>query len=287
MTHHRPSLSLLVAASIVCALVSACDQHEPVAASDVAIVATVNDVAITELDMTLAAGSTGGHQGEIAAPGEREVLQRIILQELAYQKAIAANLDSDAVYRENLRRVEAQIMAFKRKALAELFYEKELAKRSQVSDAEASAYFDENVGSISTDIHVWQILRRDEGLIEQDRKRLDNGESFETVAASRFEGMPQVSEMPWDIGYLKWEQIPEVWWEAIGKLNPGDTSDVIRGPNNRFWIIKLVDQRQNPNVSYLDVETRVKDVLKSRRIRQFRENLDAELLRGARIEFPE
>ena len=287
MIRYRAFLSLLAGASIVGALVSACEQPEPLAASDIAIVATVNDVALTELDLMLATSSTGGHQTEVAPPDQQEVLQHLILQELAYQKAVATDLDTDAAYQENLRRVEAQIVAFKRKALAELFYEKELAKRSRITDAEARNHFDENTDSISADIRVWQIMRRDENLIEQDRDSLDSGETFEHVAARRFESMPQVSEMPWDLGYLKWEQIPEVWWDAINKLNPGDTSDVIRGPNNRFWIIKLVDQRKNPDISYADVAVKIKDILRSRKVRKFRDDLNAELLREARVEYSE
>jgi len=287
MIGYRPFLSQLIGASIVCVLVSACDQPQSPPASDVAIVATVNGAVITELDMTLESSSAGGHQPDVAPPDEQEILQRIILQELAYQKAVSGGLDTDVAYQDDLRRIETQITAFKRKKLSELFYNRELARRSEITAAEARAYFDDNAASINADIHVWQIMRRDESLIEQDRERLDSGETFEQVAASRFEGMPQVSKMPWDLGYLKWEQIPEAWWETINTLNPGDTSDVVRGPNNRFWIIKLVDQRENPSVSYAEVETKIKEILKSRRIRQFRDDLDAELLLEARIEYPE
>jgi len=287
MTKHRPFLSRLAGASIICALVSACDQPQPPPPSDVDIVAIVNGAVITELDMALESSSAGGHQPGVAPPDEQEILQRIILQELAYQKAIAARLDSDAAYQENLRRVEAQIMAFKRKALAELFYERKFATRSQISDAEARSFFDKNADSIMADIRVWQIMRRDEGLIAQDHESLENGESFEQVAARRFEDMPQIIDMPWDLGYLKWEQIPEVWWESIDNLNTGDTSDVIRGPNSRFWIIRLVDKRENPDISYADVEIKIKEILRSRRIRQFRQDLNAELLQEARIEYSE
>jgi len=287
MIKHSPSLTLVIAAGIVCVLVSACDRPQAVTVADADVVATVNDVAITELDMTLASSSTGGHQGEVAPPDRQEILQQIILQELAHQKAVSANLEADAVYQENLRRVEAQITAFKRKALAGLYYEQELANRSQISDAEARSFFDENAASITADIRVWQIMRRDEDLIEQDFAALANGESFEQVAARRFADMPQIVETPWDMGYLKWEQIPEAWWDAVDELNVGDTSNVIRGPNSRFWIIRLVDKREDPDVSYEDVRAKIKAILKSHRTRQFREDLNAELLREARIDYAE
>jgi parvulin-like peptidyl-prolyl isomerase len=130
-------------------------------------------------------------------------------------------------------------------------------------------------------------MRRDENLIEQDLAALANGESFEQVAARRFADMPQVVESPWDLGYLKWEQIPEAWWDAVDRLDAGDTSDVIRGPNSRFWIIRLVNKRENPHVSFEDVQVKIKAILKNRRTRQFMEDLNAELLHEARIEYAE
>jgi len=287
MIKNSPSLTLIVAASIACALVTACDRPEPVAVADADIVATVNGAAITELDVTLASSSTGSHESRIAPPGREEMLQQLILQELAHQKAVAANLGTDAVYQQNLRRVEAQIAAFKRKALANLYYEQELANRSQVSDEEARSFYQENAATITADLRVWQIMRRDEDLIEQDFAALENGETFEQVAARRFADMPQVIETPWDLGYLKWEQIPEAWWGAVDKLDVGDTSNVIRGPNSRFWIIKVVDKRENPDVSYEDVQVKIKAILKDRRTRQFMDDLNAELLREARVEYTE
>jgi len=93
--------------------------------------------------------------------------------------------------------------------------------------------------------------------------------------------------MPWDLGYLRWEQIPEAWSDTIDELESGGTSGVIRGPNSRFWIIRLVDKRENPDIEYADVEVKIKEILKSRKVRQFRDDLNAELLQEARVKYPE
>ncbi len=52
---------------------------------------------------------------------------------------------------------------------------------------------------------------------------------------------------------------------------------------DRYWIIKLVDKRWNRNVRYEDVETRIKDTLKSKKIQQFQEEFNRELLDDAQI----
>jgi len=57
----------------------------------------------------------------------------------------------------------------------------------------------------------------------------------------------------------------------------------IWGLNDRYWIIKLVDRRQNPGVSYEDVELKIKDILKSQKTQQFREDFNRELLDDAQI----
>jgi hypothetical protein len=158
-----------------------------------------------------------------------------------------------------------------------------MVKRSSISDEEGWEYFEENADSIRADIRVWQILRRDESLIEQDRDDLAQGASFEDVAGKRFQDLPQTGQSPWDLGYLRWEQIPEVWWNVLDDLSVGETSDIIRGASGRYWIIKIVDRRENPDISYEDVEAKIKAVLKSRRIRQFRDDLNRELLGEARI----
>ena len=285
MIRTTPLRLLLPALAAACALLASCDQTATEATPELDIVATVNGVPITGLDVQLESKSAGGHQTEAAPVDEAAVLQRIILQELAYQKAVDAGFDSDEGYQENRRRLEAQVAAFNRKQLSEVFYNRELEKRSTISDAAALKYFEENADSIRADIRVWQIMRRDESLIEQDREALAQGDSFEEVAGERFQNLPQAGsgQAPWDLGYLKWEQIPEVWWNALDDLDVDETSDILRNATGRYWIIKLIDKRENPDISYEDVESKIKAVLKSRRIRQFRGNLDQELLEDARI----
>jgi hypothetical protein len=97
--------------------------------------------------------------------------------------------------------------------------------------------------------------------------------------------MPQTDKKPWDLGYLRWEQVPGVWWSTIRELNIGETSKIIRGPNGRYWIIKLIDRRENRNISYEDAELKIKDMLKIEKIRLFREDINRSLLAEARITY--
>ena len=279
----RPLHFLVLFVAAACMVVSSCERPEHDAASDVAVLATVNGVPITELDLLHESSTAGGHRTDEVTADQEKLLQGIVLRELAYQKAVELGFDTDPGYQEELRRLMTQVTAFKRKRLAEVFFEREFARKAVVNDEEAQEYFKRNTESIGSDIHVWQILRRDESLIAQDLDDLLQGESFEEVAGKRFQNQPQTDRKPWDLGYLRWEQVPDIWWNTIRTLKTGELSGVIRGPNDRYWIIRLVDRRQNPDVSYEDVELKIKDILKSQKTQQFREEFNRELLDDAQI----
>jgi len=274
---------LMPAVAVACATLASCDRTEPVPAPDIGVLATVNGMPITETDLLYESSSARQHKEEEAPADRDKILQTIIMRELAYQTAVDLGIDKDPEYQEELRRMNAQVTAFKRKKLADVFFAREIARRATVSDEEAREYFEKNAEAIRSEIHIWQILRRDESLIEQDLENLQQGEAFADVASKRFLDLPQTDRMPWDLGYLRWEQVPELWWSGIRELKAGETSGIIRGQNERYWIIHLVDRRRNQDISYEDVEHKVKDVMKNEKIQQFREDVNRDLLQEARI----
>lgn len=278
-------LSLLVF-SAAGLLMAPCGRGRPFPVSGQGVLATVNGVPITEADLRLASKRTGAHGTEGAPTDEKEVLENIIQQELARQRAVELGLDRESAYQEQLAKIEAQASAFKRSRLSAAFFQQEVARRAAVSDEEARGYFERNLVQLRTEMHVWQILRRDTDSIEQALHDLADGMPFETVAGKAFPEMPNMDRKPWDLGYLKWSQIPEAWREVIQDLNIGETSDVIRGPNNRFWIIQLVDKREDPAVAFADVEPRIMKILMDQKEQKLREELRHELRDTARIIYP-
>jgi parvulin-like peptidyl-prolyl isomerase len=178
--------------------------------------------------------------------------------------------------------MEAQINAFKRKQLADLFW-REIAKRAVISEAEAKKYFAENAARIRTELRVWQILRRKESLIDQALNDLEQGTSFEEVAGRQFPKLPKTAGAPWDLGYLRWKQVPKAWRNVVYDLKKGEVSGVIRGPNNRFWIIKLIDKRENPDITFESIKPTIMEVLKNAKIEELREKTDRDLRAKASI----
>ncbi len=103
----------------------------PKSAKDV--LATVNGTPICEADVRFAL-SSGGHNKEVPPGHRKNVLEVIIRRELIYQRAVELGLDANPRYKEKLRRMEAQINAFKRKELSELFW-RDIAGTAVVSEA--------------------------------------------------------------------------------------------------------------------------------------------------------
>ena len=141
----------------------------------------------------------------------------------------------------------------------------------------------ENAARIRTEFHVWQILGRKEGLIDRSLKELEQGKSFEEVARRLFPKLPKSAGTPWDLGYLRWKQVPKAWQSVIYDLNKGDVSDVIRGPNNRFWIIKLIDKRENPEMTFENIKPTIMEVLKNAKIEKLRKQVEEDLRANANI----
>jgi len=245
------------------------------------VLATVNGTPIGKADVRFAMKNRS-HDREIPPGHIKNVLEVIIQEELISQRAVELGLDANPTYLDKLRRMEAQINAFKRKELSELFW-REIGRRVEVSEADANKYFAENAARIGTEVHVWQILRRKEGLIEQVLNDLQHGTSFEEVARKLFPNLPKTAGEPWDLGYLRWKQVPKPWRNVVYDLKKGEVSGVIRGPNNRFWIIKLIDKREPPDITFESVKATVMEILKNAKIEELREKTERDLRAKASI----
>lgn len=226
------------------------------------ILVTVNGVPIREADVQLALSSVG-HTQEAARQHPDDVLERIIEQELIRQRAVELGLDADTSFQEKLRRWEAQLRAFKRSELSGLYVRHQAAAGANVSDADAERFYAENAGRIRTELHLWQILRRDEASIASALAEIRAGTPFEEVAGKPFAGLPLPSPAPWDLGYLNWTQLPESWRSFADDLKVGEVSGVVRGPNHRYWIIKLINKRENPEHTFRTVKSTILDYLKN------------------------
>lgn len=251
---------------------------EAVPAEDV--VARVNGVAITRTDVQREARG-GGHPG-VMPEAEKDVVERLVRQELAAQRAREMRLELAPEARVELARLEAQVAAFRRRKLAEA-YDRHVAAKAVVSDEQARKYFEAERARIRTEVHVWQIMMHDDARIEEARRELEVGVPFEKVARRQFPALPESAGPFWDLGYLRWMQVPAPWRSALDGLEEGQTSGVIQGPKGRRWILRLIDRRENPDITFDLVKPMIVETLRGARIEAARADAERELRSGARV----
>jgi len=228
---------------------TACDRSESPSAStppvSADVLAAVNGTPITRAAVLHRIyGSQPQKTDKEPAPElVKRVLDSIILQELTYQEAMQTGLQNDPGYQEDLQKLENDLIDFKRKSLSRLYYRHEADEKTNVTDEESRAYADKHAYILQHEFNVLQIMLRDETMLKQALMDLQQGEDFADVAARPFPKIPETAHKPWKLGYLNWMQIPPPWWETIGRLKAGETSGIIKGHGNRFWMIKLLDTR--------------------------------------------
>ncbi len=246
------------------------------------VLATVDGTAITRADLELATPSgPSPHGGEVPTP--EALLEHIIQQQLLANRAVAAHLDRDEDYQQELARREAQLAAWKRDQLSELYERRQAAHQPPVTEADARRYYDENASHVRTEIRVAQILMRDQTRIDQALRDLRAGTTFDEVAARQFPNVPDLANKPWELAFLRWNQLPEPWRAVIDGVAVGQTSDVIRGTNNRFWIIKVLERRENPDLTFEATRPLITALIQEQRRVEARARLDREARESAHV----
>lgn len=244
----------------------------------------VNGVAITRDELGDSARNTSPH-GAGAAESENDTLQRVVLDELVAQRAVQLGLDQDATYREALRQAEARHRVWKRNQLVALFEHWQDGQRSTISEADARAYFAAHEADIRAEVRVGQILVRDEAAANQCLHDLQSGTAFDDVARRLVPVAATPNERPWELPFMRWVQVPEAWRAPLQALQPGQTTGILRGPNHRFWILKLLDRRGRPELTFESVRDEISQTLQAERAVSVRAGLRDDLRRHAQVNY--
>ena len=250
------------------------------------VVASVNGQPITEAEVQLAL-KPGAHGNEPSPVDRRQaVITSLIHDELARQKALELGLEPEGPSADEVARLETLLTVARRKALAQTYFNKQIFRRAEPTEAEARQYFEANAELIRTGFELQQIFLRDEAAITLAQQELATGTPFEDVARRQFPGLPEGVGLPWELGTLSWKQLPEAWRPVLQALQPGQSSSVLRGPGGRFWLIKVLNRRSNPDVSYEEMKPLIFEDLKRSRLEQLTQQSDLELRKSARITEP-
>ncbi len=247
--------------------------------------ARVNGVALTAADVKVLAGRGHGK----AAPNkerERRVLENIVNQEMVAQAALKLGLDREAPLRDKLHLLQARADAERRRALYEAYLEREVTNKVRITDEEARAYWDKNKSAVRTAVHILQLRRRSEADINEAAKELAAGKDFVELAKLRpgVEGHGASGHKFWDMGFMHWAQIPAIWRGALLGLEVGKTTDVIKGPGGRSWILKVAGRQEDEAGAFDAYRKVVVDALRSEKRMARHEQVIGALKAAAKVE---
>ena len=119
------------------------------------VLATVNGTRLSEADLALRLRPDHQRAEAPAAPPPEQrqrVLETMIAEELAAQRAHELGLDADPEYLAGLEPLQAQLDAYKRKALTDLLAQHEVKSRGEVSLAEARQFYEQNEAKLKKQV---------------------------------------------------------------------------------------------------------------------------------------
>lgn len=252
---------------------------------EVKVAAIVNGKIITEQEVREKLKTPKDH--DLNPELKLITLKMLVRKELAAQKAIELGLDNDPTYAAQLQRLTMQLNTFRRDKLSELFEAVEIQAKAIVTDTEVVKFIADNNVRIRSESHILQLMQRSEEQIQQISGQLAAGKSLDAVATDLFPELPSNMNRPWDLGYMNWEQIPDAWNDTLANMQPGETSGIIKGPNERFWIIHLVDRRTNDTIDMESLKGKILQILQREKFRKLKEQTMQALNDAAEIFYPE
>jgi len=212
-------------------------------------VATVNGKTLTEADLKLAETELGPELAQLPEGSRRRILLEYLIENQVFADAAdSAKLSTGADF-------EARMQYWRRRALRDLYFEKTI--RASVKDADAKAFYDEQVKAVKPEeeVKAQHILVEDEAKAKEVAEKLSKGGDFAALA-KEFSKDPGSKDNGGDLGYFsKGQMVPEFEAAAFA-LEKGKISAPVKS-NFGFHIIKLEDKRLRQPPPFEGVKDRI------------------------------
>jgi len=196
--------------------------------------------------------------------GKVEFIDKLIEEQIIYEEALTKKLDRN-------REIEGKIEQAKKVILISEYYEKEIADRVKITDAEIKEYYNSNQEEFRTraTIKAHHIFSTDSMKAVEWKKRLDAGEDFSKIAKEESEDYltaPNNGNLGYfnPGGYIKFVGYSDAFSGAVEVLEQGEVSDVIAF--EKGYSIVWIRKKSPENIlSLADARTRIIDKLKGKR----------------------
>ena len=82
---------------------------------------------------------------------------------------------------------------------------------------------------------------------------------------------------------MSWNQMPQSWQGVVDLLEPGQVTDIIKGENDRYWVIKLANKRVDPQITFTTEKERLVEILRQQKADALYNSMLAEMKEKAKI----
>lgn len=235
-------------------------------------VATVNGIAITYDDISLAEDELMGLVGQLPERQRFETLVGYMVDRI---------LASEAAKKQGLDKspeVAKREAFMQRKALQDVHIG--LLLRDRVSDEKVAAYYQKNIvdGPRQEEVRARHILLDSKEMAEAVVISLKNGADFATLAKEKSKG--PTGATGGDLGYFGREAMVQEFADAAFKLKKGGISGPVKTQFG-WHVIKLEDKRKKPLPKLVDVEDQIYQIL----IGEARRDIYDEMRDAAEVNF--
>jgi peptidyl-prolyl cis-trans isomerase C len=238
------ALSFCLVAAVTLTIGGAAIAQEP------KTVATVDEMAVTEADLALAAAGSSDRLRGVSPAKQRQFL----VNEVVELMVVAAAAKRDGLH--NSDEFKRQMAFIERRVLLNAYFTSRLSKLV-TEEAIKQRYDEENGKFVAKDeVRARHILVKDEKVAAAVIKELDGGADFAKLAADKSIGPSK--DRGGDLGYFSKGQMVGPFEDAVFALSKGEYSKQPVKTKFGFHVILLEDQRktQPPTIESRSAEIR-------------------------------
>jgi hypothetical protein len=234
--------------------------------------ARVNGVPITSEQLAVRLGA----RAATATPAQKEAaLQQAILAELQAQKALSLGYGLDVA---DGGANDARAIEFRRHELAKQYRLKELLEASRPRPSEVLEYFQQNEGRLMSESRVQVIAFDAKTDADAFLAAVAAGRAFDEAAQRLYPDVPEPK--PWAAQTLTFDAVPPRFAAVLDALQPGQVSEFVPDLGGKGWVLKLVERKKNPALTFPKIEAALTAAIQERRF-EARRLADEEALRAA------
>lgn len=265
----------LISALIVVSLAACGDDKGSAKAAATQVAAKVNGAEISVHQINGMLSKATGVTNENAPRARKEILDRLVDQQLAVEQAIAKKLDRNPDVLLNLE-------AARREILARSYLEQIAAAQPKATDEEIKRYYDEHPDLFSKR-RIYNIqeldIPRNAGSQDQLKEYVSSGKSLEEIANwLKSKNIPARGSA----GTRPAEQLPIELLPQLAKIKDGQTA-LIEGPQ-MLYVMRVVASQSAP-VDEAAAKSRIQQFLQNQRSGKAVGEEMKKLKEAAKIEF--